>query len=155
MYYKGMRKSMKKTMPKSKMSTRRKSSSGNTHMLLFRRVLLITTCLTLFVFLGADVSRKGVTQSVAGISVAKGLFAQATITLPRVDGAVSYNIYYKEVTDGHYIHAVRNIPASTTTYLVSYLKKNKKYHYKISAIGTNGKEFWWSKVTLLTDTLSM
>jgi fibronectin type 3 domain-containing protein len=150
-----MKKGIKKTMPKSRTATRRKSTSGNEHLILFRRVLLITTCMTLFVFLAADVSKKGVTQSVAGISVAKGLFAQATLTLPRITSAASYNIYYKEVADGHYIHAVRKIPAEATTYLVSYLKKNKKYHYKISAVDNNGKEFWWSKETVLTNTLSM
>ncbi len=145
---------MKKTMPRTKTAWRKRPSSGG-HVMLFRRVLLITTCMTLFLFLTADVSKKGLTQSVAGVSVARGLFAQATISIPQINGAVSYNLYYKEVTEGHYIHAVRSIPAGTTTYLVSYLKKNKKYHYKISALDNNGKEFWWSKETLLTKTLSM
>ncbi len=142
-------------MPKTKTSSHRRSASTSGHLVLFRRVLLITTCMTLFVILAADVSKKGMTESVAGISIARGLFAQATIPIPQINGAVSYNIYYKEITDGRYINAVRSIPAGTTTYLVSYLKKNKKYHYKISALDNNGKEFWWSKETLLTNTLSM
>jgi len=122
----------------------------------FRRVIYFTACLLLVVAGTLLVQSNGnVTQAVAGVSIARGVFSQVTINLPHVEGAVSYNIYYKEVTDGKFINAVRNVSASTTTYTISYLKHGKQYHYKISALDKSGKEFWWSKVTLFTNLQSM
>lgn len=147
-----MKKATKKTAPKTTRKSSRSSSPAGAHIIMFRRVFLITSCLVLTLMAAGTVAQKGVNQAVAGISVAKGLFAQTTVTLPRVDGAVSYNIYYKEVTEGKYTNAVRNIPASTTTYTISYLKKSNRYHYKISALNSAGKEFWWSNVTAAVTT---
>lgn len=78
------------------------------------------------------------------MSIAKGLYAQVTVDLPEVEGAVSYNIYYKKASENHYDHAVRNIPLNTKSYTISYLVKGADYDHKIVAVDASGKEFWFS-----------
>src|SRR5207244_1167956 len=113
----------------------------------FRRIILVTSCLLLF-FVVIAVSHRGiVTQSVAGLSIARGLFDQQTIDLPQWPPAnvVSYNIYYREKSDKNYTHAVRKIPTTVAKYTISYLKKSKEYQYIISGLNASGKEIWWSE----------
>ena len=90
--------------------------------------------------------KQEVTQSVAGISIARGLFAQATVLIPQQDNAFSYNVYYKKRSSQEFDNAVRGIAPGVTSYTISYLKKGADYHYKISAVDASGKEFWFSEV---------
>ena len=109
----------------------------------FRRIVLVTTCIALFVFLASVVNPHG-RQGVAGISITNGLFAQSTVTIPQVENAVSYNVYYKKTGAKEYKNAVRSIPTNVETYTLSYLSKGATYQYKISAVNADGAEFWWS-----------
>lgn len=120
----------------------------------FRRIILVSTCLLLFVVI-AVTHKNQVTQSVAGITIARGLFSQTTVTLPKIDGAVAYNIYYKQTSDSKYTNAVRRVPTTVSTFLLSYLKKGEAYDYKISALNSSGKEFWWSETKPLINLRSM
>ena len=148
-------KKAKKTI--SRKSNRRvpKRSSSNQHIILFRRVFLITSALVLFLFVSADVSKRGVTQAVAGISVARGLFNQATVSLPNVEGVVTYNIYYKRTSDSEFGYAVRNISGDLSSYTISYLKKGEEYEYKVSAADKTGKEFFFTESQALSNLESM
>jgi hypothetical protein len=112
-------KSVKKTAPRT--------SRSSNEPILIQRIVVITTCivLALVTALVVNTHKSAVGQSVAGMSIANGLFSQATIDLPQVDGAVSFNIYYKKASENHYTNAVRNIPAGTQAYTISYLKKVK------------------------------
>lgn len=83
-------------------------------------------------------------QSVAGIQITNGLFAQTTVTLPQVDGVVSYNVYYKEKNESTYKNAVRDIPSYVSEYKISYLTKGSEYVYKVAAVDAMGAEFWFS-----------
>jgi hypothetical protein len=130
--------SVKKTAP-------RRDRSAQEPMLI-QRIVVITTCVVLAVVVAlvVNVNKPAVGQSVAGLSIANGLFAQATIDIPQIDGAVSFNIYYKKASDNEYSNAVRNIPAGTQSYTISYLKKGTDYDHKIVAVDASGKEFWFS-----------
>src|SRR5215510_7433398 len=90
----------------SRKASRRTSKSSLLFPFSFRRIIFITTCLAIF-GLFVLVKSQGV-QSVAGIQITKGLFAQATVTLPQVEGAISYSIYYKEKGESTYKNAVRD-----------------------------------------------
>lgn len=141
----------KKTAPKTRRRTV-KTTEVSFVPFSFQRIILITTCMILFLFAVLLFTNNGnVTQSVAGISVARGLFAQATITLPDIEGAVAYNIYYKKSTDEDYTNAVRAIPTSVDSYTISYLTKGATYNYKIAAVNEEGQEFLWSEVQNLTE----
>jgi len=121
----------------------------------FRRVVLITTSLALFIFVFALVKSQPLTQAVAGVSIARGLFAQTTVALPNITGAASYNIYYRQKSETAFTNAVRNLSTTVTSYTISYLKKNTTYVYKISAVSPSGREFWWSDEKPLTKLQSM
>lgn len=74
-----------------------------------------------------------------------GLFSgSATVSWPKVDGAVYYNIYYKQTTDPDFVYSVRNIPPEATEHTISHLKRGWTYQYKISAVDSSGKEFMWT-----------
>lgn len=155
---------MKKKIRAAKRSTSSKSSRRTTpkstsQILLFpfsfRRIVLVTTALTLFLVGVVLFNRQQVSQSVAGISIARGLFAQATVAIPQKDEAVSYNLYYKERSSAEFNNAVRGILPYTNVYTISYLKKNEEYHYKVSAVDTSGREFWFSEVKDLTNIVPM
>ena len=153
---------MKKRTSQAKKTTAKRtvrSSSRKQETLLlpfsFRRIILITTCLVLFVVAVVGFNKDKVNQSVAGMSVARGLFAQATVTLPKIDGVVSYNVYYKNANTAEFTNAARSIPASSASYTISHLKKGEAYEYKVSARDENGEEFWWSPVTPLSNLESM
>lgn len=129
--------SVKKTLPK-------KSRSSHGAVVTYQRIVIFSACVVLAVVATVLFNKPTVTQSVAGISVAKGLFSQATIELPEVDGAVTYNIYYKKASANSYDHAVRNIPVGTASYTISYLTKGDDYDHKIVAVDAAGSEFWFS-----------
>jgi hypothetical protein len=149
------RRTTKKTAPKRT----RRSPKSSEHLLLlpfsFRRIILVSTCLVLFLLAFVVFRKEPLSQSVAGMQITRGLFAQATVTLPKVDNAVAYNIYYKQGTDSKYIHAARGVPTTVSTYTISYLKKDKQYQYRVSALNATGKEFWWSDLQTVTATQPM
>lgn len=148
----------KKVTPKKtarRTLSRRKSSDVVVFPFTFQRVVLITTCFVLFIVAVMVVTRKPISQSVAGVSIARGLFGQATVSLPRVDEAVTYNIYYRQAGDPDFTNAVRHVSPSVSTYTISYLKKGQNYEYRISAADASGEEFWWSSTMRLTNIESM
>ncbi len=154
----------KRVSARSRKSTARRplrssSRRSTEHLLLlpfsFRRIILITTGLVLFVFGFALFNKPQINQAVAGLSVSRGLYAQKTVLMPHVEGAIAYNIYYKKTSETSYTNAVRKIPTNVPTYTISYLKKNATYEYKISAINPAGREFWWSEVLTITATQAM
>jgi hypothetical protein len=135
-------------------STRRTTGRTTEHLLLlpfsFRRIILVTTAIALFVGVVVLFNKNQLTQSVAGISITKGLFAQARVDLPKIEGAASYNIYYKKQSASDYTNVARDIPASTVSYTVSYLKKGEEYIYKVAVVDGTGAEVWWSEEQPLT-----
>ena len=108
------------------------------------RFIIFTSCIVLFIFTFIFMDRRSISQSVAGISIVQGLYDQATVGLPSVPGAVSYNIYYRQSSTSSFDQAVRNIPARLPAYTISYLKKGTSYQYRISALNAQGSEFWFS-----------
>lgn len=136
-------------------STRRTSSRAAEHMLLlpfsFRRIILVTTAIALFLGVVIIFNKNQITQSVAGISITKGLFAQARVDLPRIEGARTYNVYYREKSAQGYTNVARDIPASNVSYIISYLKKGEEYVYKVAVIDYTGAEIWWSDEQQLTN----
>jgi hypothetical protein len=146
----------KKVTPKK--TTRRTVSRKRSEAVVpftFQRIVLITTCLVLFVTAVVVVTKQPMSQSVAGVSVARGLFNQATVAIPQVNGAASYNIYYKQANDPAFTNAVRHVSPNVTTYTISYLKKGESYVYRVSAADASGKEIWWSNTMPLTNLKSM
>ena len=135
------RKTVKHTAPHSS-----RSVTPVTQTLLFRRVVIISACLVLFVGVAATVDRPAVRGAVEGASIAAGLDDQATVPLPVVPNAVSFNIYYRPVGSPTFTNAVRNIPASEHYYIISDLNKNVNYEYRYSALDKTGKEFIFSDI---------
>ena len=145
---------MRKTAKsKRRVSKPRRSRSKNSSFT-FQRLVIFTTCLLLV--LGVfSLKKNSITQSVAGISVMKGLFSQVEVAWDPIDGATSYNLYYKQKDDQEFTNSVRNIPADITQYLISYLVKGKEYEYKLAAVGSNGQEFFWTVAYELSEPESM
>jgi len=137
-----VKRTVKRTAPHS-------SSGGQT--LLFRRIVIVSACLVLFVGVVASVDKGAASRAVAGMSITQGLFNQATVPLPPVPNATSYNIYYRQSGEQSFSNAVRNIPPNVTSYTISYLKKGVNYEYQYSAVDKNGKEFLFSPVNPLTN----
>lgn len=129
--------SVKKTVPK-------KSRTSQSAVISYQRIVIFSAIALAVVATVLITHKSTVSQSVAGLSVTRGLYAQATVELPVVDGAVSYNIYYKKASDNTYDHAVRDIPVGVTSYTISYLVKGTDYDHRIVAVDANGSEFWFS-----------
>lgn len=144
----------KKTKPTKKAAPRTRIKS-QPQSISFGRIIIFSSFAVLLLAVIVNFNKTPVTQAVAGASIFRGMYNQTTILLPQIPGAVKYNIYYKATTEANYTNAVRNISANTTSYTISYLKKNTQYQYKISALGANGKEFWWSPTQLMTNLQSM
>ena len=142
------RKTVKRTIPRS-------HASSSNQTLVFRRIVIISACLVMVVGIFATFNRGAASQAVAGASITQGLFNQATISLPSIPNATGYNIYYKQSGASQFSsNAVRNIPPSVHSYLVSYLKKGVTYQYTEAAI-VDGKEVDFTPVTTITDLQSM
>ena len=143
--------------PSVKRTAPRKARTSEEPTVMFQRIVIISACVVIAVVSGVLVNthKPQVSQSVAGLSIARGLFSQATVDVPQVDGAVSFNIYYKKTSENTYSNAVRNIPAGTTSYTISYLKKGTDYDHKIVAVDASGKEFWFSPSRPILDIESM
>lgn len=139
----------KKIHQKIKHSQKNRKTSSHKD---FSGYIIITSSLVIgifIVFLFAN--KRTIAQSVAGTSVMRGLYNQAIIPLPQVDGAVSYDIYYKSSSDTAFINAVRDIPANQKSYIISYLKRGTDYQYEISAVNGIGSEFWFSEIQPMTN----
>jgi hypothetical protein len=146
---------VKKTTPRRTVHHSRKNEQSFFIPFSFQRIVLVTTAFALFFVAIFVFTKPNVQQSVAGVSIAKGLFNQATVTVPQIANAKKYNIYYKQISEKTFTNAVRGIPPGITNYTISYLKKGQKYQYKIAALNANGQEFWWSQVIPLTNLQSM
>ncbi len=125
----------------------RTSSSSGAQTVLFRRAIIISACLVL-VILVASLPKGTASQAVAGVSIMRGLFEQATIPLPSNPHAASYNIYYGQSGEQSFTNSVRNIPPKVTNYTISYLKKGVTYKYSIATV-VNGKEVSFTPVKTL------
>src|SRR5580704_14544007 len=119
----------KSTVKKTVKHTAPRSSHSSTlnQTILFRRIVIISACLVLVVGVVSTFNGGSVRQEVAGVRTMAGLFDQATIDLPAVPNAVSYNIYYKAVGEQNFSNAVRNIPSDVHSYTISDLKKGTTY----------------------------
>ncbi|HSX10080.1 MAG TPA: hypothetical protein VLF93_08055, partial [Candidatus Saccharimonadales bacterium] len=134
------KKTVKRTSPRST----RSANDGQT--LLFRRIVIISACLILVVGVVATFNRGATRQAVAGMSIMAGLYDQATIQLPTVPNAASYNIYYGPSGEATFSNAVRNIPPNVSNYTISDLKKGVTYNYMYAAVDKNGREFLFSPI---------
>lgn len=146
----------KKTVTKTasrkstKQTTRKPRTAEQT--VLIHRIFIVSACLTLFVGGVLIANKQQVTQSVAGASIMRGLFLEATVTVPtNIENAASYNIYYKETNEPEYTNAIRNVPTSTGSYIISHLKKGASYEYTFAAVDATGREFLFSEELPITD----
>lgn len=130
-------------------STRRSSSPKQT--VFFRRILIITTCLVLAVIGINLIDKSSLGRAVAGTSIMRGMFVQGTVSMPTLKEANTYNIYYKEAGAKEFINAARGISPNTTTYTISYLKKNVNYQYRFAAVDGSGREILFSEILPLTN----
>lgn len=120
----------------------------------FKYFTLIFGVLVLVVLGYGFTQKRSLSQSVLGTSVFR-LFNQATIPLPNIPHAVSYNVYVKTASDQRFTHAARNISATATTYTITYLRKNVSYQYKVAAVGPQGGEIWFSPTLPIINLQSM
>lgn len=149
----------KKTTPRKtatkKTVKRTAPRSSKSETILFRRIVIISACLVLVIVGFVNANRHSITQAVAGVSIMQGLFNQATVTLPSVPDAASYNIYYRQQGEASFTNAVRNIPVSVDSYTISDLKKGATYEYQVSAENSGGKEIYFSDIKTLTNVSPM
>ena len=154
---KSKKSALKKTIIKSPKKPVRKISRRKAEPVVYfnRYIVIGTVAVLLFIFAIVLPNKQAINQSVAGVSIMRGIYVQATVNLPDIDGAVSYNIYFKKLSESDFTNAVRNIPAGTTTYTISYLKKGINYQYKIAAVGKNGSEFKFTDSALFSNIQGM
>lgn len=145
--------SPKRTAPKK---TTRRSASSEPITFTFRRIVFIGGfVLLLLAVIFVPSNKQTIQQDVAGLSIARPLFNQATVELPKVENAASYNIYYKQTTEADFNNSVSKIPTNISHYTISYLKKGADYEYKISVADGSGKEFSWTEVKPLENLTGM
>ena len=80
-----------------------------------------------------------------------GMYDEAQISIPNIEEAKTFNIYFKEVSEENYTNTARNVPASAGSYMVSYLNKNVDYVYQLAAVNNDGEEFLWSEAVPLSN----
>src|SRR5258708_10917514 len=135
----------KKTRSKHISSRIKKTSSSHKQSYIgFSRTIIYISCLLLIFTIIGYTNHKVLTRSVEGASIVRFLYGEETVPLPRITEAVTYNIYYKQTSEPVFTNSVRSIPASITSYTISYLRKGSDYVYRISALNASGSEFWWS-----------
>ncbi len=120
----------------------------------WQRITVVISGIALFLVILTPLHRP-VVNSVLGVSIVKGMYQESVVPLPKVSGAVKYNIYYKSSADSTFVNAVRNVNPRLVDYTITYLKMNTGYQYKISAVNNKGAEFWWSPTTNMTNLQSM
>lgn len=121
----------------------RKASLSGSHIIVALFVLAIIGFI-------AMQNRHELIRSVAGVSIMRGFYEKASVSLPKSPSASSFNIYYRRSTDTGFPYSVRNIPATQTSYTILYLRKGILYQYKIAAVGKDGQEIWFSDVEQFT-----
>lgn len=135
----------------SRRTSRTKTRSKGSDVITVRRIIIFGSLVVLSFAIFPNPVKRSLSQSVAGVSVARSLFFESRVYWGRIDGAASYNVYYKKKTDGDFVHAVRNLSFETTSYTLQYLRKGSDYEYKVAAVDAQGKEYWWSPVEPITD----
>ncbi len=128
----------------------RKSHTNKTPVLQVRQITIIVGILVVLVGVGGFIQRRAITHSVLGASVFRGLYAQATVSLPSIPTVVSYNVYYKAVSDSTFTNAMRNIAPAPTVTILS-LKKGVEYQYKVAGLDASGREIWFSPTSAITN----
>jgi len=145
-------KTTKKTVHKR---TTHKTTHSHNHIVLlpfsFRRIVLVSTAFALFLVAVVLFNKNDVNKAVAGLSITRGLYTQAVVSLPDVPDAASYTLYYKKASSDEYANTAWGIPANNSTYTISYLKKGDEYKYKIAAVDASGAEFYWTEEQDLTN----
>jgi hypothetical protein len=137
-----MLKEMKKSAHKGSAHRTTRQTKGHPHL---KKLLLILCILLVLLFIFPPTGK-----SMAQIIAHTGLFkASAPINWPPVEGAASYNIYYRIAPgetnqDPAYVYSVRNIPGTQTAYMIKNLKRGETYQYKITAVNAMGEEFMWT-----------
>lgn len=76
-------------------------------------------------------------------------YNKASLSWNKVEGAESYNVYYKKLGAEKYTHATADIKGLST--LIRFLEKGT-YTYQVSAVDSNKIEFRWSRVGRLSPT---
>lgn len=144
-----MKKKAKKHTPKTS------SSRSKVTFVPQIRIMVIGSSLVVALVAFVLLNKSTVRQSVQGVSIMKGLFAEATVQLPQIPGATSYNIYYDVESATGFSQSVPTININNTSYTVQYLKKGETYKYKITAVDSHGEEFWFSPVYTMTNLVQM
>lgn len=121
----------------------------------YRRIIFITSSFVLVLFAIVLLNKRELSQSVAGMSITRGLYNQATVAWNPIPGAIAYNIYYKQDSEATFTHAVRRIPVNITNYTISYLKKDTSYQYKVVGIDIHDAEMQSSQVLSMNNVTSM
>lgn len=117
-----------------------------------QRYIVITLSLLLIGTIIVFPNRHKFNQAVAGASIFNAaMFAQATVQMPHLNDAVSYNIYYRQKGDQQFTNAVRGLPPSTIQYTITFLKKGVDYQYEMTALDKSGKEYWSSTLMPLAN----
>lgn len=147
-------KTQKVKVSRSRIKTR-STRSSSLPSISYQRIIIFSACVVISLVAVVSVTKGHFNQAVAGISIARGFFAQGAIALPPVEGATSYNIYYKQSSESTFSNTVIGIPETVRSYTVSYLKKGTTYEYKVSALDATGKEFWWSPTRSMSGIQSM
>lgn len=141
----------KRKTPTVKRTAPKKTRVSQPGVITVQRIVIFSACIVLVLAGVISFNKPAINQSVAGASVARGLFVQSTVDLPEVEGAVSYNIYYKKTGADRYDNAVRNVPVTADAYTISHLKKGVSYDYQIAAVDAQGEEFWFSLTKQLSN----
>lgn len=142
----------RKVVSRRRVKTSSRSTSSRATVVSFypvvtvRRFIVVGGLAALFLVLFVFPQRQAVIQSVAGASIARPLFAEGTVSWSPVNGAQTYNVYYRKAGEATFEHAVRQVPNNSTSYTISYLRKGVKYEYRVSAADSKGEEFWWSDI---------
>lgn len=116
----------------------------------FQRIIIYAVAVALFLGLTAYTFRRPLTSSVAGLTIARSLFNQGTVSWESVSGAKAYNLYYKTQADADFTNSVIGVSPEYNYYTISYLRKGVDYDFRVSAIDASGKEFWWSGTNQIT-----
>lgn len=107
-----------------------------------KKILLATAGIAATLFFSA--------QFVFAADTAMQHYNKGTASWNPVDNVKCYNVYYKEMSDTKYVHAVRCVPKNMTSYVLGYLKQGVTYKYNVSAVLVNGKESSWSSEKTLS-----
>lgn len=71
-------------------------------------------------------------------------YMQGVAKWDSVSGAAYYHVYYKETGETAYTHGVLNLPASSTTVSIQYLKPGVRYWYNVVAFNSSNQEISWA-----------